>query len=269
MRCFARDPCRSTAGSDCCARGARSDVSGGARAEEEARFLEQWSSSVPDVYVPEDTEDSSTTIAGDEGLWLLSDTISGDPGPCGLAASPHFVEIDADRTLRLVSADSQSGCGDNVWIVYFVHPLINDREPIPIEPGTTSHLRRRNSRGRFVHRCRAAPKLCDPSRKWRGRLLGAPTRSSSSFSRRTRRSSYCNRSWLRIQLCDSGRDWAVICWGPFGSPEPPDSVNGVEGNATAVAVGEAAGRLYGCAIQAYPQPGAVVCWGRRLAVATR
>ena len=47
----------------------------------------------------------------------------------------------------------------------------------------------------------------------------------------------------------------VVCWGANGSGDPPDSVNGTSGTASAIA----AGGSHSCAIQA--GSGAVVCWG--------
>ena len=98
-------------------------------------FLEGWESSPTGTYLP---SASLPLIQGDEGTWILGDTVSEFP-ECG--STPHTAEIilsGGNRSLRLTSNDSSSDCADNVWvnIVEVPQANLNPGFSIPLIPDT-------------------------------------------------------------------------------------------------------------------------------------
>ena len=73
-------------------------------------FNEGWESSSIGTYTP---DMAWPFISGDEGNWILGDTAS----ECG--STPQTAEIlssSGNKSLRLTSNDSNTGCADNVWV---------------------------------------------------------------------------------------------------------------------------------------------------------
>ncbi|MBT8366886.1 MAG: PKD domain-containing protein [Deltaproteobacteria bacterium] len=98
-------------------------------------FQEGWEKSPVGTYTPNML---LPLIPADEGDWLLGDTVSEFP-ECG--ATPHTAEIllsGGNRSLRLTSNDSSSGCADNVWANLFEIPELNLNPgfSVPLTPGT-------------------------------------------------------------------------------------------------------------------------------------
>jgi hypothetical protein len=78
-----------------------------------ADFDERWESAAAGSYSP---AANAPIINADEGDWIIGDTVSEFPD-CG--PTPHVAEIvsSADgKALRLTSNNSQSSCGDNIWV---------------------------------------------------------------------------------------------------------------------------------------------------------
>ena len=99
-------------------------------------FLEGWESSPIGTYSPDTLP--LPIIPGDEGDWILGDTVSEFP-ECGL--TPHKAEIllsGGNRSLRLTSNDSNSSCADNVWVNLFEVPQLNLNPgfSVPLTSGT-------------------------------------------------------------------------------------------------------------------------------------
>jgi hypothetical protein len=95
-------------------------------------FLERWESSDLDVFSPETSE----TFGGDAGDWFLGDTVS-NSDDCG--PSPHRVEVIThlgSQAIRLTSAESNSSCADNIWIVFFTDSVVRNGVEIPLSPST-------------------------------------------------------------------------------------------------------------------------------------
>jgi PKD repeat protein len=103
-------------------------------------FQEGWESSPIGPYTPTSHDTLPLLlIQGDEGDWLLGDTVSEDPDECG--STPHTAEIfssGGNRSLRLTSNDSRSSCADNVWVNLFeIPPLdLNSGFDVPLSAGT-------------------------------------------------------------------------------------------------------------------------------------
>ncbi|MGD2063654.1 MAG: hypothetical protein PVF51_08750 [Nitrospirota bacterium] len=114
-------------------------TSSGDGANGDILFHEGWERAGLGTYSPVGGDDV-TVISGDEGSWLIGDTIaavSDEPDNCG--PSPHRAEIltvDGSRALRLTSADSGTGCGDNVWVDLEDQGPFNPGFSIPIAPST-------------------------------------------------------------------------------------------------------------------------------------
>jgi len=102
-------------------------------------FQEGWESSPVGTYTPTSHDELPLPlIAGDEGDWLLGDTVSEFP-ECG--PTPHTAEIflsGGNRKLRLTSSDSSSSCADNVWVNLFAIPPLdlNTGFSVPLTSGT-------------------------------------------------------------------------------------------------------------------------------------
>lgn len=81
-------------------------------------FDEGWESSSIGTYTP---DMALPFIQGDEGKWLIGDTAS----ECG--DTPHTAEIllnGSNKSLRLTSNNSNSGCADNIWVHIVEVPAI-------------------------------------------------------------------------------------------------------------------------------------------------
>ena len=78
-------------------------------------FSETWESSPMGAYLPQEGP-SVTHIDGDEGQWLLGDTISNFPEDCG--ATPQTAEIipyGDGKALRLTSKVTNTECSGNIF----------------------------------------------------------------------------------------------------------------------------------------------------------
>lgn len=80
-------------------------------------FQETWESSRVNSYKP---SVSMTKIQGDEGSWYIDATVvDGETESDGCGPTPHsaaIIEEGGNKKLKVVSNNSWSGCGDNVWV---------------------------------------------------------------------------------------------------------------------------------------------------------
>lgn len=86
-------------------------------------FNETWTASAQGTYTP------GTQIRGSAATWLLEDTVSEFPEDCGPTPHRAFIETGASGNgLRILSAELNNGCSDNIGVAAFVN--------IPLNPGT-------------------------------------------------------------------------------------------------------------------------------------
>jgi hypothetical protein len=86
-------------------------------------FTEAWNATPAKIYTPQSDDINPVFIQGDLGLWHLGDTVSEftDCGPVINSAdvSASISSTTNTKALRLTSLDSNSGCGDNIWVTLF------------------------------------------------------------------------------------------------------------------------------------------------------
>ena len=90
---------------------------------EAAVFTEAWNATPVKIYTPQSDDISPVFIQGDLGLWHLGDSVS-EFTDCGPVINSADVSASVSSTtntkaLRLTSLDSNSGCGDNIWVTLF------------------------------------------------------------------------------------------------------------------------------------------------------
>jgi len=112
---------------------------------EASAFSEGWESSAIGTYRP---DMPLPFVDGDEGSWIIGDTVSESPEDCG--PTPHRVEIFSegagDKALRLTSESTETitNCfaADNVWIELREIPQIgyNAGFSVPLTSSTQIHF---------------------------------------------------------------------------------------------------------------------------------
>jgi hypothetical protein len=104
---------------------------------EASAFSEGWESATIGIYTP---DLQLPFVNGDEGHWIIGDTVSEFPEDCG--TTPHKVEIFSegagDKALRLTSGIST--CAENVWIELREIPQIGYNSGFSIPFNSSSYI---------------------------------------------------------------------------------------------------------------------------------